>query len=322
MARVFITYELPSAAQMMLEQAGHSVTTHTEPSLISPEALVATLGQYDAVITLLTDSLGADVLAASGPQLKIIANYAVGYDNIDVAAAAARGIVITNTPGVLTAAVAEHTIMLMAALARRVVEADSFTRAGRYEGWRPQLLLGTELGGKTLGIVGLGRIGADVARRAQHGFDMKILYHDRAPNAEFEKTAAATYIANLDELLAMADVVSLHVPLLPATRHLLSAARLKSMKPTALLVNTARGAIVDEVALVAALQQGSIRGAALDVFEHEPSLAAGLTGLPNVILTPHVASATEEARTAMAILAAKNVIAVLAEQPPLNPVAT
>lgn len=320
MAKVFITYSLPPIAVAKLEAAGHEVTVRESDELIGREELLAALKEYDGLLPLLTDKLGAEELAAAGNQLKVIANYAVGYDNIDVGSATERGIIVTNTPEVLNDAVAEHTIALLVSLARRIVEADQFTRDGLYEGWRPKLLLGTSLTGKTLGIVGLGRIGSEVARRARDGFGMKIAYNDLKPNAAFETEFSAKYYATLDEMLPAMDAISLHVPLLDATRHLINADRLAIMKPTALLINTSRGPVIDEAALVMALQNKVIGGAALDVFEDEPDLKPGLSALPNVILTPHVASGTIEARSAMAELAADNIIAVLAGKTPPTPV--
>ncbi len=320
MAKVFITYPIPTIAQTTLQQAGHEVVVRDSDELISFDELRVACTLYDALIVLLTDQINPKLLAEAGPQLKIIANYAVGYDNIDVAAATQKGITITNTPDVLNDAVAEHTIALLLALAHRVVEADTFTRAGKYHGWRPQLLLGTQLQGKTLGIVGVGRIGALVAAKAHYGLGMNILYQDLKPNPELEQTLQARFVPVLEELLPQADAISLHVPLLPTTTHLMNTARLSHMKKTALLVNTSRGPVIDEAALVKALVQNTIQGAALDVFEHEPDLCPGLTDCHNAIITPHIASATHEARDAMAKLCADNIIAVLSDKPPLTPV--
>ncbi|NIT03512.1 D-glycerate dehydrogenase, partial [Candidatus Saccharibacteria bacterium] len=214
---------------------------------------------------------------------------AVGYDNIDVPAATKRGIMVTNTPGVLTEAVAEHTFALLLAIARRIVESDQFTRAGKYKGWEPMLLLGTELEGKTLGVVGLGRIGARVAQMAARGMGMKVIYYDIKRNPSFERELEVRFYKNLSSLLGEADFVSLHVPLLPTTRHLIGAKELKTMKKSAYLINTSRGPVVDERALVKALKGGWIRGAALDVYEEEPKLAPGLAKLDNVVLAPHTA---------------------------------
>ena len=256
---------------------------------------------------------------AAGPQLKIVANYAVGYDNIDVAAAEQRNVIMTNTPDVLTESVAEHAIALMFAISRRIVESDQFMRDGKYVGWAPMLFLGNDLVGKTLGLVGMGRIGAAVAKRMCDGFEMKILYYDRARSEDLEKKYKMEY-ADLETLLKNSDYVSIHLPITPETKHLIGEAQFKMMKKTAYLINTARGPIVDENALVAALKSGEIKGAALDVYEKEPKMAPGLAELANTVLTPHTASATEETRSAMSELAAKNIIAVLSGQPAFTPV--
>ena len=320
MAKVFVTYQIPESGIALLEEAGYEVTVREEEELISHEDLIAALKEYDAVLPLLTEQLDAETINQAGGQLKVIANYAVGYDNIDVKTAAGKGIVVTNTPGVLTEAVGEHTITLLASIARRIVEADAFTRAGKYTGWRPMLLLGSALNGKTLGVVGSGRIGSEVAKRAQGGFAMNIAYNDIKPNPDFEAATGATFYEKLDDMLPEVDAVTLHVPLLDATRHLMNAERLAAMKDTALLVNTSRGPVIDEAALVEALQAKQIAGAAIDVFEDEPTLKPGLTELDNVILTPHTASGTIETRSAMSELAAKNIIAVLAGETPPTPV--
>jgi glyoxylate reductase len=318
MKSVFVTRRIPEAGIVRLREAGVDVVVSEKDGVLTHEELVAALRKrpYDAVISLLTDKISVDVLDAV-PTAKIFANCAVGFDNIDVNAAHARGVVVTNTPGVLTEAVAEHTIALMLAVARRIPEADRFTRAGKYTGWAPEMLLGMELKGKTLGLVGAGRIGYEVARMAT-AFGMRIVYSDVSRNTALEETYGATYATDADDVLRQADVVSLHVPLLPTTQHLMNAERLALMKPTAYLINTSRGPIVDEVALVDALRKGAIRGAALDVFESEPALAAGLIELDNVVITPHIASATTEARDAMSMLAAENVLAVFDEHIPPN----
>lgn len=318
--KVFVTYQIPEAGVSKLKEAGHEVVVREEESLISREELVTALKEYDAVLSLLTDKIGAEELAEAGEQLKVIANYAVGFDNIDAKAAAERGIVVTNTPGVLTEAVVGHTIALMTSLARRIVEADQFVRDGKYKGWRPMLLLGTELQGKVLGIVGLGRIGSGVGKQAQAGLSMQVAYSDLRQNAEFEQETGAKFYPELDAMLPEVDVLSLHVPLVEATRHLINKERLGMMKETSLLINTSRGAVIDEAALVTALRNKEITGAALDVFENEPELAPGLAELPNVILTPHTASATQETRSAMSELAADNIIAVLAGKEAVTPV--
>ncbi|MDP1710727.1 MAG: D-glycerate dehydrogenase [candidate division WWE3 bacterium] len=331
MAKVFVTRKIPQAGLDLLKGVDFSVWE--EDRVIPREVLLERVKGVDAVLSLLTDKIDGEVMDAAGipspdaegrgpdPKasgLKIVSNYAVGFDNVDVPAATQRKIYVTNTPGVLTEAVAEHTFALLLAAARRIPESDQFIRAGKYKGWGPLLLLGTEVKDKVLGIVGLGRIGSRVAEMANKGMGMKIIYHDPKQDPEFEKEFSAVYKANLDDLLKEADFVSIHVPLLPSTRHLINADKLKLMKKTAYLINTSRGPIVDEAALVEALKSGTIAGAALDVFENEPNLAPGLAELPNLVLTPHTASATFEARGAMAVLAAQAILDVLAGKPPQN----
>ena len=247
----------------------------------------------------------------------MIANMGVGYNHIDIAAATRRGIPVSNTPGVLTDATADLAFTLILAVARRVVEGDRRVREGKFKLWAPFLFLGREVSGKTLGIVGFGRIGRAVARRAA-GFGMRVLYHNRSRLTPAEERESPAEYADLNTLLAQADFVSLHVPLSGETRHLIGAAELSRMKPTAYLINTARGPVVDEVALLATLQRGMIAGAGLDVYENEPALTPGLADLPNVVLLPHVGSATLETRTAMAAMAARNLIAGLDGQRPPN----
>lgn len=266
---------------------------------------------------MITDKIDAVLLRAAGPQLKIVANFAVGTDNIDRNACDRAGVVVTNTPDVLNQAVAEHTMALIMTLAKRVVETDGYVRRDLYHGWGPMLWLGTELRDKTLGVIGSGRIGSKVARMAHHGFEMHIVYSDVTRNKKIEKETGAKFLSQT-EVLQRADVISLHVPLLPNTHHLISSAQFQKMKRSALLINTARGAIVDERALVRALKQKLIAGAALDVFEHEPRVAPALKKFPNVVLTPHIASATHEARDAMSVLCAQNVVAVFAGKKPLT----
>ncbi|MFW6209981.1 MAG: 2-hydroxyacid dehydrogenase [Patescibacteria group bacterium] len=322
MALIYVTRQIPTVGLEALEAAGHEVVVSEKDGVLTPGELQAALTErpYEGLVSLLTDTIDASVLAAA-PQLRIVANYAVGYNNIDVADLAAQGVTVTNTPGVLTDTVAEFTVALMLALAKRIPEADRFTRAGHYTGWAPELLLGSDLVGKTLGIVGAGRIGSGVARRAQHGFGMHVQYHDLNPSSELD-AANCTYCESLDTLLREADVVSLHVPLLPATTHLINAERLALMKPSAYLINTSRGPVIDEAALVEALGNGTIRGAALDVFAAEPALSPGLAELDNVILTPHIASASQETRSRMSELVAENLISFFAGGSPPHVVPT
>lgn len=318
MPDIYVTRMIPEAGINKLKSKDYDVTINPEDRVLTKEELVVALKnkQYDAVLCLLTDHIDAEVLDAAGSQCKIFANYAVGYDNIDVKAAQERNIMITNTPGVLTETVAEHTFTLMLAISHRIAEADRFVRAGRYDGWAPQLLLGNDLSHKTIGIVGLGRIGSRVAHHAVRGFDARVIYHDVKRNEEFEKALGAEYKKSIEDMLKEADYVSVHVPLLPQTRHLINAERLKIMKNSAYLVNTSRGPVIDETALVEALKNREIRGAALDVYEDEPKLKLGLADLENVVLTPHIASGTEETRSTMAEMAAENIIAALGGEPP------
>lgn len=319
--KILITRQIPDRGINLLKEKGYEIIVSPHDRVLSKEELIDYLrkDKYDALLCLLTDKIDAEVLdAAKESGVKIAANYAVGFDNVDVKAAGERGIMVTNTPGVLTDTVAEHTFTLMLAIAHRVAEADRFIRAGKYKGWEPLLLLGTDLSRKTIGIVGLGRIGSRVAHHAVKGFDARVIYHDVKQNPNFEKEFGAEYKEKIGDLLKEADLVSLHVPLLESTRHLINADRLRLMKPTAYLINTSRGPVVDEQALAEALKNRTIRGAALDVYENEPTLAPGLAELENVILTPHIASATEETRQAMSELAAENIIATLEGRTPPN----
>ena len=321
--KIFVTRTIPEAGIKKLREKGYEVVVSSQDGAISRENFISSLkeGNYDAVLCLLTDKVDVEVFEAAGPQCKIFANYAVGFDNVDLQAAKEKNMLISNTPGVLTETVAEHAFALLLALARRIPEADQFTRQGKYQGWGPMMFLGTDLSHKTIGIVGLGRIGSRVAHHAMNGFDCKVIYYDVKRNEAFEQTFHAEYKATIDELLKEADFISIHVPLLDSTRHLINKESIQKMKKGAYLVNTSRGPIVDEAALVEALQNGTIKGAALDVFENEPNLAPGLAELPNVIITPHIASATEETRSKMAEIAADNIIAALEGGTPPNVVA-
>jgi glyoxylate reductase len=319
MALIFATRRIPEAGLTRLRAAGHEVDVSEKDGVLTPDELRAAVSAcpYEGLVTLLTDTIDASVLAIA-PSIKIVANYAVGYNNITLADATARGVVVTNTPGVLTNTVAEFTIAMMLALAKRIPEADRFTKTGQFKGWAPELLLGSDLRGKTLGIVGAGRIGGEVAMAAHFGLGMNIIYTDTKKSEPMEANVPCTYYDTIEPLLREADVVSIHVPLLPATTHLISAERLAMMKPTAYLINTARGPIVDEVALIHALQTGVIRGAALDVFEAEPTIAPALLALDNVIATPHIASASIETRDKMAEMVADNINAFFAGETPAN----
>lgn len=319
MKKVYVTRKIPSVGIDMLKEKGYEVDVSEKDGVLTKEELVTALKakEYDAVLSLLTDTIDAEVYDAV-PSAKIFANYAVGYNNIDVEAAKERGLIITNTPGVLTDTVAEYAFSLMLSVAKRIPEGDKFTKAGKYEGWAPELLLGSDMKGKTLGVLGAGRIGSGVAIRAKKGLDMNIVYYDIKPNDILEGEIEATYKDSVEEVLKVADIVTVHVPLLDSTKHLINAERLAMMKDTAYLINTSRGPVVDEKALVEALKNGVIRGAGLDVYEDEPALAPGLAELENVVITPHIASGTEETRGKMSDIAASNIVAFLEGETPPN----
>jgi lactate dehydrogenase-like 2-hydroxyacid dehydrogenase len=322
---IFITRRFADSGIKLLKAAGYAVTVYPEDQIIPRKTLLQSVKGCSAIIPLLTERMDEEVFKAAGPDLKIIANYAVGFDNVDLEAAKKSGIAVTNTPcDEVNEAVAEHALALIFALARRISESDAFTKGKKYTGWSPTAFLGTILQGKTLGVVGAGRIGASLAKRAALGLGMKIVYTNNHKNPDIEKELGAKQ-RPLEQLLQESDVVSLHVPLLPSTRHLISTAEFSLMKKTAYLVNTARGPVVNEKALLRALKTKRIAGAALDVFECEPAIDCDLTdnlelrALPNVILTPHIGSATIEAREAMSTIAAQNIIAVLSGKKAINP---
>ncbi|AEN74052.1 Glyoxylate reductase [Rhodothermus marinus SG0.5JP17-172] len=311
MARIVVTRPVMEEGLRPLFENGHQVEI-LDPDPEHPldeDALIEAAREADALITMPSDPVTARVLE-NCPKLRIVAQHAVGYENIDLEAARVRGIVVTHTPGVLTDATADFTFALLLALVRRVREADRYVREGHFKRWETKLLLGHDLRDKVLGIVGLGRIGSAVARRAL-GFGMRVVYYNRRPaNPTVERQSCARYVS-FDELLRTSDVISIHCPLNKESYHLFDRAAFAKMKPTAVLVNTARGPIVDEEALVEALEQGQIAGAALDVFEHEPRVHPGLIRNDRVVLAPHLGSATVEARTAMARACAEAVLAVL-----------
>jgi len=310
---VAVTRRLPSVAAEILTNAGLDIRQHPNDDPPTRQELLELVAGVDAVVCLLSDRIDSEILDAAGPQLRIVANYAVGLDNVDLDACKVRGIAVAHTPGVLTDATADMAWALLLAVSRRVVEGDALVRSGKWTGWSPLQLLGASFSGRTFGVVGLGRIGAATARRAR-GFGMRIVYSGRSRREEAARELDATYVP-LDTLLQESDVVSLHCPSTPDTRHLIDAPALRRMKPTAYLVNTARGDVVDEQALVEALESGVIAGAGLDVFEREPALTPGLTDLPNVVLAPHLGSATTSTRQEMARMVAESVVAVLQDQP-------
>ncbi|MFO0269173.1 MAG: 2-hydroxyacid dehydrogenase [Gemmatimonadota bacterium] len=317
---VVVTRRLPQAVERELAtRFGARLNATDEP--LGRDGLVRALREADAVVCTVTDRLSADVLGAGGLRAKALVNVGVGFNHIDLAAARAAGLVVTNTPDVLTDATADCAMTLMLAVMRRAGEGERELRAGRWAGWRPTHLRGAQVTGKTVGIVGFGRIGRAMAERCHGGFRMPVLWFDPAIPAGAEPAGPWTRVGTLDELLAQADVVSLHCPATPETRHLINAERLRQMKRSAFLVNTARGDVVDEAALVAALEAGVIAGAGLDVYEHEPRVHAGLLALERVVLLPHLGSATVETRVAMGMRALENLEAVLAGVPPRDRVA-
>ena len=314
--KILITRTLPEEA-LVLAQARATVDLYRGPQPLPKAELISRLRDRAGLVCLITETIDAEVLSA--PALKVVANVAVGYNNIDVAAATARGIVVTNTPDVLTETTADFAWALLMAVARRVVEGDGYVRAGKFSQWEWELLWGADVHGKTLGIFGFGRIGKAVARRAR-GFGMRILYHDTVrADAAAERELGATYVDKAT-LLKESDFVTLHALLSPETRHLIGAAELRQMKPTAYLINASRGPCVNEAELVQALREGRIAGAALDVYEEEPKVHPGLLSLPNVVLAPHIASASRETRLRMATLAVENCLAVLEGKTPPTPV--
>lgn len=315
---ILLTRPVPDEGiKMLKKEKGIKLEISTKDEVMPRKTLLKAIKGRDIVWTLLHDKVDAEFFDAAGPQLKMITNYAVGFDNVDLEEAKKRGIIVANAPSdEVSESVAEHAIMLMLGLARRVIESDTYTRNGKYHGWGPNLFLGMDLIGKTVGIIGAGRIGGRIARRLEDGFGLKVIYHDVKRNTGFEKTFKAVYRSKM-QLLKEADFVTLHVPLLPSTHHLISTKELKAMKKTAFLINTSRGPIVDEIALTKALEKKEIGGAGLDVYECEPLIDCNpkdthdLRKLHNVILTPHTASASREARQAMSRESAKNIIAFL-----------
>lgn len=315
MAKVLVTREIPEAGLHLLGDFDVTVLSEAPPKR---EELLEAVRGAAGILSVLTENIDAEVMDAAGEDLKVIANMAVGYDNVDLEAATERGVVVTNTPGVLDETTADTAFMLLLAAARRLGEGERLVRSGRWGAWGPMQLTGPDVYGKRIGIIGMGRIGQATARRAI-GFDMEILYSSRSRNEEAERDLGAKWM-QLDDLLRESDFVSIHTPLTPETTRLIGAAELEKMKPTAILVNTSRGPVVDEAALADALEDKQIFAAGLDVYEDEPNVHPKLLELENVVLAPHIGSASIETRDRMATLAAENLVAVLSGKRPSNPV--
>jgi lactate dehydrogenase-like 2-hydroxyacid dehydrogenase len=319
--KVLVTRRWPADVEARLAEV-FDATLSRDDIPLGADGLKAALGAYDAVMPTVTDRVTAEVLATEPLRARIIGSYGVGFNHIDVAAAKQRGVVVTNTPDVLTDCTADLAMTLLLMIARRAGEGERHVRADAWTGWRPTHMVGTKVTGKTLGVVGMGRIGRAVARRAHHGFGMTVLYHDaiRLP-PEQEREHGARACASLEELLGAADFVSLHCPATPETRHLMNAARFRAMRKDAMLINTARGDVVDEAALVEALRTGAIAGAGLDVYEAEPKVTDALKTMENVVLLPHLGSATRETRVAMGLRVIENVQAFFDGRAPRDRVA-
>ena len=316
--KIVVTRPIATEALVILRSKGDVAVGPGEPPIPTADEVARLIADADVVYTLPANPVTGDAIRAAR-NLRMIATMGTGYDNIDVVAAKERGIPVTFAPGILDETTADGAFALLLATARRLGEAERFLRAGRYRGWTPFMFTGQDVHGATLGIVGMGRIGLAVARRAQ-GFKMQILYHDARRNPGAEQEVGATYVDTLDDLLGRSDFVSLHVPLLPETRHLMNAERLRKMKRSAILINTSRGPVVDEKALAQALKEGVIAGAGLDVYEREPAVEPALLDLENAVLLPHIASASTRTRTRMAVRAAENIRAFIDGKPLLDPV--
>lgn len=319
MAKVVVTNKIPTIGLDLLKEAGHEVVYHSDDECITREACLELVKGADGILTLLTEKVDSEFLEAAGEQLKVVSNVAVGFNNIDVSACEGHGVVATNTPRVLTETTADTAFGLILMVTRRFGEAERVIRRKEAWQWGMFYMLGMGLQGKTLGVVGMGQIGVATARRAK-AFGMDIVYTDTYPVDRAVEASLGAKRMELDELLEVADVVTVHVPYMTGTHHLFGAEQFKKMKNTAFIVNTARGPLIDEAALIEALRNGEIAGAGLDVYENEPTVPDELLEMENVVLLPHLGSATTETREAMAELAAKNCIAVLAGEPALTPV--
>ncbi|WP_448956630.1 2-hydroxyacid dehydrogenase [Labrys neptuniae] len=307
--RILVTRRWPDAVERLLAER-FDTTFNQDDKALSAAELSEALEQFDAVLPTVSDKLPASVFAQTAVRTRLLANFGVGFSHIDIEAARARGITVTNTPGVLTDCTADIALSLLLAVARRAGEGERQLRAGDWKGWCPTHMIGAKVSGKTIGIIGMGRIGKATAKRAHFGFDMKVVFYNRSKvDDEAVRTMGARQLDSVEAVLAEADFVSLHCPGGAENRHLINAARLKAMKPGAFLINTARGDVIDQQALVEALESGVIAGAGLDVYDGEPAVPAALTSLDNVVLLPHLGSATEETRVAMGMRAVDNLTA-------------
>ncbi len=315
---IFITRKIPDVGLKILDENNISYDIGNFKKPPTKKDLIKSLKKknYDGIISFLTDTIDKDVID-SCPTIKVIANFSVGFNNLDIEELKKKGIMASNTPGTSATAVAEHTVALMMALTTRLVEGDRFVRSGKYKGWDPELLVGTDMKGKVIGLIGCGEIGTEVAKMLNRGFGSKIIYSDLVENKKIEEETGAEKKEMLD-LIKEADIISLHVPLLPSTMHLINKDILSQMKSSAFLVNTSRGGVINEKELVDALKNDTIKGAALDVFECEPKLCKGLTKLSNVILTPHIASSRISARNQMAEIVSRNIVSALKEGKVIN----
>ncbi len=317
MPKVFVTGRIAENGLHLLRQKGFTVEVHKSTDDLTDSELKKVFSEYDAVISMVNNKLDGEIIGRASANLKIISNYAVGVDNIDVEAAKQKGIIVTNTPGVANESVAEHVFALIFACSKSIIGADKFVREGKYQKWDPNLYLSHQTWGQTIGIIGLGRIGTFVGQIAYGGFRMKVMYFDMRRAEDFELICEARY-GTVDEILREADIVTLHVPLTDKTRHMIGRDELKKMKDSAILINTSRGPVVEEEALVWALKEKEIAAAGLDVFEFEPKISKELLKLDNVVVTPHIASATYETREQMSKIAAQNIIDVFDGKEPVG----
>ena len=321
MPKIYVADLIPQNGLKLLREKQFEVDVNESGKSLTKDQLKNIFAKYDGVLTSIPDKIDSEVIRSASKNLKIIANYAVGFDNIDVLEANRHNIIVTNTPGVASESVAEHVFALILACAKKLVEADKYVRLGKFQRWDPLAFISPQIWGKTIGIIGLGKIGTFVAQIAFGGFRMKILYFDLERVEDLELIIEAKY-STIPDLLRESDIITLHCPLTEKTRHLISRDEFKMMKKSAILINTSRGPVIDEVALIEALKSGVIAAAGLDVYEHEPNVPEELRTMPNVVLTPHSASATSETRETMSRIAAENIIAVFEGREPYGLVKT